>query len=147
MATIASLLAGAWTIVVDPSTSYVQPSAGGRGFPSRLSTPRWPVLGQIGFTLFFSSSFARNWQGGMTLTRPSGTLMLIPASSLIYGISAVAGALTPTNEVVAYTTVSGDLSELGSWGVYLTSATAEGGTGQGVAAAGSGTGTFTVLRS
>lgn len=147
MTTVASLLAGSWCVVPDLSTPYIQQSAVRNGFPARLSTPHWPTLGQADYTVFFNSMFARNWQGGMTFVKPSGAILLVGEADLLYGIDTTAGALTPSNEFVAYTFASGALDETGWWSVYLTSPTAAYGTGQGVMNAGSGPGRFLVTRS
>lgn len=140
-AAVDRLLSGKWLPVPDVSGNYTPV----------LSLPRiarrvsQPVVLAGGFTIFFNTSFAKNWQGGMTFVKPKGDLVPIQPGSLLAGVDPIAGALIPTNEFVAYTFGANELDQQGEWTVYLTSATATLGTGEGSINAGSGPGIFSVL--
>lgn len=138
---LSALLAGLWTLVPDLSVSCLSPTAN----PTVTRRMRTAVLNQSGFTVFFNTSFARNWQGGMTFVKPSGAIFRVSKFELLYGVDRIAGAISPTGEFVAYQFGDMELNEVGEWTMYLTSARETLGTGQGTLDAGSGPGTFLVL--
>lgn len=76
-----------------------------------------PVLGEVGFTLYFVTPYADHWSAGMTFIKPSGEMLQVDRTSLGFGLPIPQFS---DATFVWYVFGPGDLDEVGRWYVSLT---------------------------